>query len=249
MINYEYTEVSRLDKPHKYMYTSYKGSEFLYSYFRDRLKCLKIFEKIKGKKYKNKVHLSIHLRATIVLKDFLDRESYNESMKSIIDWNSGLELYDSQIYNIDDDIITLSSFNVGSEINSEKLLISTLNSQLDEENENLIKFWLDLLVQRFEVTKKLYENYPANFSKGEGKNNIIQIYWMFALSLTLFYCSTKSIKYLSALLKVSDLLCSLDEKFLNQNIPPHGLSLIILVELLSIKLLSKTIKGVDFELA
>ena len=54
---------------------------------------------------------------------------------------------------------------------------------------------------------------------------------------------------MSTLLKVSDLLCSLDEGLLNQSqgVSPQGLSLILLVELLSVKLLSKTIDEVNFE--
>ena len=76
---------------------------------------------------------------------------------------------------------------------------------------------------------------------------MVQLYWMFALSLILYFCATKKIKYMSTLLKVSDLLCSLDLELLNKSLPSQGLSLILLVELLSVKLLSKTIDEVDFE--
>jgi len=170
-------------------------------------------------------------------------------LKAIIDWKISIKLDGSLVDNVDGNIIDLSSFNISSEVNSENLLVSLLSSQLNQGNESLIKFWLDLLVQRFEVTKKLYESYPVNFRKGEGRNDIVRIYWLFALSLSLFYCVTKSIKYLSTLLKVTDLLCSLEENPLNKNIPPQGLSLILLVELLGVKLLSKTIEEVDFEYA
>jgi len=252
MINYEYTEANRLDKPHKYMYTSYQGSDFLDAYFRDRLKYLKSFEKIKGGGYKNKVDLSLHSRATIILNIFIDKEfsdKFYEPLKVLIDWESRVKPDDSLVDNFDANIMALSSFNIGNEIYSEKILISLLNSQLNKVDEILIKIWLDLLVQRFEVTKKVYESYPVNFRKGEGRNDIVRLYWLFALSLILFYCATKNIKYLNTLLKVTDLLCSLDEKSFNQNIPPQGLSLILLVEIFSVKSLSKTIDEVDFEFA
>ena len=106
-----------------------------------------------------------------------------------------------------------------------------------------------MLVQRFEVTKKIYKNYHINFRKGEGESDVVQLYWLFALSLTLYFCATKKIKYINTLLKVSDLLCSLDDKLLSQSIPPQGLSLILLVELLSVKYLSKNIDGVNHEFA
>lgn len=252
MIDYEYTEVNRIDSPHKYMYTPYQGSEFLGVYFKDRLKHLKNFQQRKSQKYQNKSDLSLSLRVSHVLKIFLDRElsdEFGEFFKTVIDWENSIKLDNHILDNVDSNIENLSNFNVNYEINTEKLLVSLLNSQLNEGDENLIKFWLDLLVQRFEVTKKLYESYPVNFRKGEGKNDIIHLYWLLSLSLALFYCATKSIKYLSTLLKVMDLLCSLDEKLLSQDIPPQGLTLILLVELLSVKLLLKTIDEVDFEFA
>ena len=45
MDNYEYTEANRLEKPHKYMYTPYLGAKFVSSYFSNRLKHLKRFQK------------------------------------------------------------------------------------------------------------------------------------------------------------------------------------------------------------
>ena len=243
MINYEYTEVNRIDTPHKYMYTSYQGSDFLEAYFRERLKYLKSFKQTNSEKYNNKIYLSIYPRVATVLKGFLESEFYNESLKTVVDLDASIKT-DSPS---SDSIIDLSSFNIDNKINSKDLLVSLLNSQINKNNENLIKFWLDLLVQRFEVTKKLYESYPANFRKGEGRDNIIRLYWLFALSLTLFYRDTKNIKYLNSLLKVTDLLCSLSEKLLNKNIPIQSLSLIILVEMLSVKSISKTIEEAGFE--
>jgi hypothetical protein len=244
MINYEYTETNRLDTPHKYMYTSYQGSEFLGAYFRDRLKYLKSFQQIKGQKYKNKVNLSIHSRVAIVLKNFLEREFCNESLKTVVNLDAIIKTDSSN----SDSIMDLSSFNIDDKINSKDLLVSLLNSQINKKDEILIKFWLDLLGQRFEVTKKLYESYPANFRKGEGGNNIVHLYEIFVLSLAIFYSTTKNLKYLSILLKVTDLLCSLDEKTLSENISIQCFSLVLLVELLSIKSLSKNIEEVDFEL-
>ena len=246
MIDYKYTMVNRLKTPHTYMYTLYQGSEFIDAYFQNRVENLKRFKKIKGQKYKNKLHIFLYSRAIIFLQDFLDRDFPNESLKASINWKDDIELDDSYV---GDCTKVLSSFNVSSVVDSESLLTSLINTQLSKGSENLIKFWLDLLVQRFEVTQKIYKSYPVNFRKGEGESDIVQLYWMFALSLTLFFCATKRIKYMSTLLKVSDLLCSLDEGLLNQSqgVSPQGLSLILLVELLSVKLLSKTIDEVNFE--
>jgi hypothetical protein len=251
MINYEYTEGNRLDSPHKYMYTPYQGGDFLDAYFRDRSKYLKRFEQVKKiEGSQNKVDLSLHSKTAIVLNGFFDikfSDKIYEPLKSLIDLDGRVKL-DSQLVH-KTNIIALSSFDISGNINSENLLRSLLDAQLDKGNKSLIKFWLDLLVQRFEVTKKIYESYPADFRKGEGRSDIVRFYWLFALSLVLFYCGTRNIKYLSSLLKVTDLLCSLGERSLNKNIPIQSLSLIILVEMLSVKLLSKNIEEVSFEFA
>ena len=244
MTGYEYTKVNRLNEPHKYMYTLYQGSDFLEAYFRERLNCLKSFKQINSKNYNNKTYLSIYPRVANILEEILEREFCNEPLKTVIDLDDSIKVDASCSYNI----IALSSFSADSRINSQDLLESLLNSQINKEDENLIKFWLDLLVQRFEVTKKLYESYLINFRKGEGESNIVYLYEVFALSLMLFYNTTKNLKYLSTLLKVTDLLCSLGDKILGNNIHSHCLSLVLLVEILSIKSLSKNIEEVDFEL-
>jgi len=250
MLDYEYTEINRLDNPHKYMYTSYQGSAFLDSYFRDRLKNLKICKQMQEQRYNNRVDLSLYSRASFALKSILNIEfsdKLDESLESIIDWDSTIKSDNSLADNVDANVVVLSSFNIDNEINSESLLESLLNCQLNKCDDSLVKIWIDRLVQRFEVTKKLYESYPKNFRKGKGRSDVIRLYWLFALSLALFYCVTKNIKYLSTLLKVTDLLCSLDIELLSQNILPQGLSLVLLVELLSVKLLSKTVKEVNFD--
>ena len=41
MAKYEYTQANRLNTPHKYMYSAYRGLEFLVAYVDDRLTYLK----------------------------------------------------------------------------------------------------------------------------------------------------------------------------------------------------------------
>jgi len=242
MIDYKYTKINLLNAPQYYMYTLYQGSEFLDAYFQNRLESLKRLKTIKGRK--DKLQLFLYFKATILIKDFLDKEISNDSLIPIIDWKCDIKFDYSYI---NDRLLALSSFNMNNEIYTQSLLESLLNNQLNKSDENLIKFWLDLLVQRFEVTKKIYKSYSVNFRKGNDRSDMVQLYWMFALSLILYFCATKKIKYMSTLLKVSDLLCSLDLELLNKSLPSQGLSLILLVELLSVKLLSKTIDEVDFE--
>ena len=246
MIDYKYTAVDRLNKPETYMYSEYQGVEFLEAYFKNRLENLKRLKNIKKKNFKNKIYLLLYSRASIVLKNFLDKEFPNEPLKSKVDCTEVIKPDD---FYIKDKIKALSFFKISEELNSESLLISLINNQINRTNQNLTKFWLNLFLKKFEVTKKIYKNYNVNFGKGNGENDIVQLYLLFALSLTLFFCETKEIKYINTLLKVSDLLCSLDEKSLNQDTSLNDFSLVLLVELLSIKSLSNNIEKVDNEFA
>jgi len=249
MTGYEYTKINCIDLPHKYMYAPYLGSEFLSSYFKDRLEYLKISHKVNSVSIKNRDNYSLYSKALNALYEHLDREfpdELNELLKIEIDWKSvKLNIYPVKCLNTN--IVNLSNFSLDDEVNSEKLLLSLLSSQLNGKDDRAIKIWLDCLVQRFEVTKKIYEYYPIGFRKGTGRGNIVYLYGLFALSLSLFYISTKSIKYLSTLLKAIDLICSLDKQLVYKEISPQGLSLVMLVEWLSIKSLSESIAEVNFD--
>jgi len=116
---------------------------------------------------------------------------------------------------------------------------------LDLKNINN-KIWLDRLVQRFEVTKKLYEEYLSGFRKGRGQNNLIKLYWQFALVLSIYYSETYQIKYLNTLIKVCDLITSLPFKDLTRDIPEFGLDLILSTEIVFVEILLKA-KGIEYD--
>ena len=231
MKNYEYTKINRLNSPHNYMYSLYQGSEFLDAYFKDRIK--KIIN-LKNKKYKPQ--LFIYLRVNKFLEKILDKKFSNDPLKIKFSYSNIVKK--NKIYK-DNKLKILSSFSVNKEINSENLLLSLIDSQLNKKNDRLVKFWLDLLIQRFEITKKIYLIYKVNFRKGKGDSNIIHLYLMLAISLTLFFYSTKKIKYMNTLLKLSDLICSLDVKLLAKSMPSETISMILLIELLNIKIISR----------
>lgn len=223
MENYEYTEVNRLEKPHNYMYTAYFGVEFVQSYFDERSKFIK---KFKVRKNEQKI----------------------ETIDAYFCTASALKLEKNQKLlpiNFQENVENIVSFNLKDKIVTEKLLTSLLISQLNNASEKLIKEWLDLLVQRFEVTKKIYENYLVGFRKGIGSSDMLRLYWLFALLLTLYYSETKNIKYLNTLLKVNDLLCSLGDDLIRK-IPTQGLELILSVEMGCVQLLAENIKGASF---
>lgn len=78
-------------------------------------------------------------------------------------------------------------------------------------NSNTFKQWesLELLLKRFEVTKRIYDEYDENFRcEDKSRCNSIFLYVRFAELLLLVYQNTKRLPFLNALIKVNDILCS-----------------------------------------
>ena len=241
---YEYTVTNRLDNPHKYMYTPYQGKNFVNAYFKNRLENITRLQAQSNKSYSD-IDLHFCAKSIFQSKELLNREvSYWEIMYDFSDISMVEDISPLAKY---DEVIKLKFFKLENEIETEKLLSSLLFSQLDFKNDRLIKEWLDRLIQKFEVTKKLYSLYPKGFKAGKGKTNIVRLYWMFSLLLSLRCVEKQNVKYLSTLLKVNDLLCSLDNKILlKHKIPEHGLMLVLLVEMAKIRSLSRNIKRGNF---
>jgi hypothetical protein len=237
MNNYEYTEINRLERPHKYIYTPYLGAKFVSAYFSDRLKHLKRYQYNNELLNDHGIDLYFYIEAKDILMNHLQQEGF--------EWNDDI-LKTTPLFNKNIEADDLRTFDINNNVDTELLLTSLVFAQINHKRNNLVKEWIDRLVQRFEVTKTLYIKYPAGFSKGEGDVDYVRLYWLFALSLSLYYAGTKSIKYLSTLLKVSDLLCSLDDVILAEQIPLPGLSLILQVEMFSVRSISDKIDGVDF---
>ena len=247
MISYEYTQINRLKSPHGYMYTPYNDIEFIDAYVKDRLNFLNKIKKL-GHNDCSNPYETLYAKACALLVDYSKKNIQREDLGEVFNFDYSFEYKGQPVYRTNLSVVSLSSFNSANVINSENLLVSLLDSQVNGGDQQLIGFWLDLLVQKFEVTKKIYEQYPVNFGKGLGRNDSIQIYWKLFLSLSLLFSTTKNIKYLSTMLKVSDLFCSLEEAIVCKNLPTNYFSLVLSVELANIRLLSKNIDEVCLDL-
>lgn len=100
--------------------------------------------------------------------------------------------------------------------------------------------WLVRIIQRFEVSKKLYAAYAPGFRKGEGEAHDPARYVELALCLALAHALSGQLQYLSTLLKLVDLLLSLDPDVLRPACPPDRLKLLVAVELEAVAALAGT---------
>ena len=140
----------------------------------------------------------------------------------------------------------LKNIFLGQLVKTSILLDTLFGSILLDVNNINNKIWLDHLVHRFEVTKKLYEEYLPGFRKGRGHNNLIKLYWLFALVLSIYYSETYQIKYLNTLIKVCDLITSLPFKDLTRDIPKFGLDLVLSSEIVFVQILLNA-KGIEYD--
>jgi hypothetical protein len=246
-MSYIYSKDNRLINPHNYMYTPYQGIEFLQSYESSRMTIINRFVSTKSLKF-NEDNFLVKDFLPVLLKSSLSNLTTNEKKIKLLLENISLELAGNNYIkndNVNNMLVDFKKLTTTEEISTLNLLHSLINIFL-RDNQNLnIKMWVNKLVQRFEVTKNIYESYLPGFRKGRGDNKLTRLYWLFSLTLSLIYLRSKKIKYLSTLLKVNDLICSLTEDDLLDNIPQHGVTLVLITEILCIKSLSNK-KGISF---
>lgn len=211
---YKYTKKNLLKDPEKYMYSEFHGSKFIDSYVSNRKD---IMEKLN----KNKFELSLDISDINLSELFISFiKNKKISKKSLVN-------------------LEIVKINDKENIDSKKLMKILIIKNIIKKNDNLEKTYVDFFVQRFEVSKKIYPFYDSiNSKKGEGSNDLPLMYWLFSLLLTVVYLNSKNLKYLNCLLKVNDLICSLDEKLINK-FPPESLSIILSQEIESVMSLSR----------
>lgn len=245
-MTYNYSQDNLLDKPHSYMYTPFQGAELLQSYVYSRVAFIQ--HHLTGFSKGDQLD---HVFVTYSLQ-VLER-LINQNNPGVCEhFHALLYVAPSKIIELsktEEKFLTelsmpLSNMMASGLVNTLTLLQALVATQLINEEKADVKVWIDRLVHRFEITKKIYEAYIPGFRKGEGSNKIVRLYWLFALALCLYYSTSKGLKYLSTLLKVCDLLCSLPENMLCKEIPEGGLSVVLAAEIISVQMLAEK-KGVS----
>ena len=247
-MSYPYTQNNLLEQPHNYMYIPFKGTALLQAYLAGRMAAMRRHDNVEGSR--EMLDRMLSARAFTEIARLFDAQSnrggaqfraYVVADAAEREAEVGADALAGQVHR-------LGTLSVMETVQTLGLLHALNAAQLTDAGNAGIKIWLDRLVQRFEVTKKLYDAYAPGFRKGEGGNASVRLYWLFALSLSLFYARKGSLKHLSTLLKVSDLLCSLTDLELREHIPARGLVLVLTTEVAGIQLLAES-KGVTFATA
>lgn len=97
----------------------------------------------------------------------------------------------------------------------------------------------DLLIRKFEVSKKLSDYYfisndlgEITVLKGSDNNASYRVYWMFSLLLLMNSVGADGIRVLSTLLKVNDLLCSVPTVRVTKEVSARQLAFSLAIEAL-----------------
>lgn len=246
-MSYPYSQINRLEEPHSYMYTPFQGEALLQTYQSSRMVVRhRRADAEHGGAEPDRMLVTYALPELEKLFDVTSFEG-GKRFRALLDGGSTKILEQGKVEggSLNGFAKNLEKLTTAEPVTTLDLLHALIAVQLTNAQDANTKVWLDRLVQRFEVAKKLYECYPPGFRKGKGENASVRLYWLFALDLCLFYARSNEIKYLSTLLKVCDLLCSLPENVLQGHIPEYGLSAVLAAEIVSVQQLAER-KGVSF---
>lgn len=240
-MSYSYSQTNRLEEPHSYMYAPFQGEALLQSYQSSRIAVLHR-RATAGCGSSGPDHLIIAnaLSTLGTLHDVISLEIGNRFQSLMKEGGGRVSSPDKSEDGLLGELANgLERITTNEQVTTLDLLRALIALQLSDDQIASTKVWIDRLVQRFEVTKKLYESYRPGFRKGEGTSTSVRLYWLLALSLSLFYVRSNEIKYLSTLLKISDLLCSLPADMLQESIPEHGLLAVLATEIIAVQRLSE----------
>jgi len=247
-MTYPYNEQNLLENPHKYMYTPFQGVTLIQSYLKSRQDILSLHQGERKQNTETPTGFILVKKTFAVIEKIIGGQSPNVAEDYCRKLREHLESQCKPDFGDDLQLAkmteALKKISPNELVTTSSLLNGLVASLLAEKAGSENKIWLDRLVQRFEVTKKLYEKYPPGFRKGQGDNKSIILYWLLSLALCLFYSRTKNLKFLNCLIKVNDLLTSLPHKDLHEVIPAFGLELVLSTEIIFVCMLAEA-KGVD----
>ena len=194
---YKFTEKNLLDQRENYMYTPFMGIQFIHDFFNSR------------NEYQNKIKAILEspnteikvldLGIKFISSNFINCHIINEDKfsKKIVfqEFSEGLPKYNSNSY-----YKNLETFSYLTSLTYELIISSEITTLLKSE--------INKIIQRFEVSKKIYNNYEIKFSKGNGSYENIENYLLLSCLLNIYYFRKGSLSSLNCILKLMDLIIS-----------------------------------------
>ena len=228
-MTYLYTQKNLLHEPNSYMYAKYEGRILLDDYYQNRMHLLK---KLYIPKPESFSALDMHVQAKVcelVLKGTsIEKSEFSNFLSPSFGVLSKLK-----------PVETINPMAKDMSINSllllEKILHQLVINFDSQTLEKDLLVWLDQILQKFEVSKKLRTKYLPGFRKIEARHDHVGLYQYLSVILGLTYFKFSRLQYLSTLLKVNDLLLSQTKNFLNNDESFNSWGMGIILELHAVK--------------
>jgi len=220
------------------MYTPYIGPEFLDAYVEDRIDSLKRLSLECPDMPDDDVWSFLNEQASLRLGELFSNQvslQGKQFVEFLADVGECPESLGSRELKLTSR--PLSDFSLASSFPTMELVDSLIQNWLSKSDLNTAMMWMNRLVQRFEVSKKLDLRYSSGFRKGVGGSSDIRLYWRFALCLSLSQAETRNLQHLSTLLKVCDLILSQPASLSYRGIPLSLINVVVVSELFSVKML------------
>jgi hypothetical protein len=238
-MTYPYCKKNILENPERYMYTEFKYEIFFRDFFLNRK--IIINDCYDYKNAPTDLNDNCINNAVRELSIFI-KNNYQENFlvdRKILDF---LNDYKYLPYKNN---FTKSSINFNYQLNTKFLLENVISSYFSNNNIEISNIILNKIIQRFEVTKKIHQEYDPDIKKGIGDNKNLELYWIFAIAICLSYIKKNNLKYLNTLLKLCDLIASQNSTFINSKISKIGVLTLFIFETQTINHLLLT-KGINF---
>ena len=195
-MKYNFNKRDLLESRENYMYSPFYGKKFLVDYNKNR----SLF--IKSLKSENILRKNIYLNNLIhfILVNKINNKELGKLFITHI--TKDTHLLDKLIYN------SILKFKKVTIIDTDKLLNSLIINSIENNKTLVVDNFIEKLIKKFEVSKKLYTNYSKDFKKKGRQYKFTQIYMKLSLLLTIEYIKKPNNRYLSTLLKLNDLISS-----------------------------------------
>lgn len=225
--SYNYTKVNLFDKPEYYMYADYKGTQFINDYFENRKKTFLNVIRTDGLRKTFKNYLEIINNESFSLKDL---DFFKKDILLILKKNESFGNFHTTSQKLIDSLN--NNFQKKTKDIFDNFAFILITNDIKSKSE--IKFLLDIFVKKFEVYKKIFDQYSKGFVKSSENYKGLSHYLIFSFCLLYYYYCTKNLKYLNTALKINDNICSIKSK-INSKDDMKIFSLVIIFELTLVK--------------
>jgi len=191
-VTYRYADRNLLAERYHYQYTPYEGPEFLSAYFAHRQVVIDQLESARNR----------------LLKEPTEETKLAESIRQAI---SGEASNEGAIPLASRDYQVLPAQPGTCEFLTRSLLLDLWQCHVEDASRTpqLCDAWVNLLVKRYEVTKRLYLGYTAALKPAVRVYDLADNYALLAALLMRRYCTAPDLRYLNTALKLIDLLASM----------------------------------------